>query len=94
MTRAGLPATCLRQRNLLVKPEGKRKVPDMQTRRLCASLLALVLLPAARADVAMTVSVDKAFYQQDAFRLDFDQGRFDVRIRDGFVFLALNQQGL
>lgn len=36
----------------------------------------------------MTVSVDKAFYQQDAFRLDFDQGRFDVRIRDGFVFLA------
>jgi len=36
----------------------------------------------------MAVSVDKAFYQQDAFRLDFDQGRFDVRIRDGFVFLA------
>ena len=36
----------------------------------------------------MTVSVDKAFYQQDAFRLDFDQGRFDVRIRDGFVLLA------
>lgn len=60
----------------------------MQTRRLCASLLALVLLPAAQADVLMAVSVDKAFYQQDAFRLDFDQGRFDVRIRDGFVFLA------
>jgi hypothetical protein len=60
----------------------------MQTRRLCASLLALLLLPAAQADVLMTVSVDKAFYQQDAFRLDFDQGSFDVRIRDGFVFLA------
>lgn len=60
----------------------------MQTRRLCASLLALLLLPAARADVAMTVSVDKSFYQKDGFRLDFDQGRFGVGIRDGFVFLA------
>lgn len=62
----------------------------METHRILAAAVATVVLTSAsQAEVFMDVSASRVYYQQNAFRLDFNGGALDVSMRDGnFVFDA------
>lgn len=60
----------------------------METHRIAATVATLLTLATAQADVYMGLGVNKRYYQQNAFKLEFDTGELDLLVRDGLVILA------
>lgn len=57
----------------------------MEPHRICLPIVALLTAASARADVFMGMSVNKAWEQIDATRLNFLGGELDLFLRDGLI---------
>lgn len=63
-------------------------VPAMETQRIAATVAAVLTMAAAQADVYMGLAVNKRYYQQNPFLVEFDSGELNLLLRDGLVLLA------
>ncbi len=57
----------------------------METRRILIAAASLLASLTAQADVSMSLSADKLFYQVSPLKVNFELGQLDIFVRDGLI---------